>query len=122
MQQTIKQHIKEYERLDDFIKNEESKLRKYKSEKGKLHNKIVKYIQYNKLQEYNIQTKRSSFEYLESNKPSGFTQKHIKSSLKDYFLKDSSGKALTFNLISKKKSQKISISSPYLLGYLSSLK
>jgi uncharacterized protein YcfL len=39
----------------------------------------------------------------------------------DYFLKDSSGKPITFNLISKKKSKKISISAPYLMGYLSSL-
>ena len=82
----MKQHIKEYERLDDFIKNEESKLKKYKTQKSKLQDKIVKYIQHNNLQEYNIQTRISNFEYIESNRASGFTQKHIKDSLKSYFL------------------------------------
>lgn len=41
--------------------------------------------------------------------------------LNDYFLKDSFDKGITFNLISQKKNNKIKVSAPYLMAYLSSL-
>lgn len=89
MSNKINTAIDMYKQLDEKIKNIEKEARKLRQQKVRLENYIKNTIEANNLQDKEIKVdSNTKIKYISEEKREAMSQKYIKSSLEEYFIKN----------------------------------